>query len=104
MAHAQLCPVCGGRGSFKKLDAEGEIKCHGCGGAGWITVFDKPRSFIRKKIVASAKAEKIAKEGTSLQEAIEQLDKGEITFISPIKTDIDGLEDTEGTAGYTDSR
>ena len=32
MAHAEICPVCGGSGKLKKK------QCHGCNGLGWVTV------------------------------------------------------------------
>lgn len=31
MAHAEVCPVCQGKG-------KGEATCHGCGGKGWVEV------------------------------------------------------------------
>jgi DnaJ-class molecular chaperone len=43
MVHAELCPVCQGRGvvaSPKPLETGKEIPCHGCGGTGWVTVQD----------------------------------------------------------------
>ena len=33
MNHAELCPVCKGNGVV-----EGDKKCHGCDGKGWVTV------------------------------------------------------------------
>ena len=33
MNHAELCPVCKGNGVL-----EGDKKCHGCDGKGWVTV------------------------------------------------------------------
>ena len=44
MAHAELCLVCDSYGSIerqkKKNGPYKEIKCHGCGGLGWIEVGD----------------------------------------------------------------
>jgi len=34
MSHAEICPVCKGKG---KID---DKPCHGCGGLGWITIQD----------------------------------------------------------------
>ena len=51
MAHAELCPVCNGKGRIRTGNAwtatgEGQWKsCHGCGGTGWITIQD-PKPFI----------------------------------------------------------
>ena len=39
MAHAQICPVCNGKGKLK----DGS-KCHGCGGKGWITIQDNDKN------------------------------------------------------------
>ena len=40
MAHAELCPVCGGTGKIKSPTfILGKNKtCHGCGGSGWVEV------------------------------------------------------------------
>ena len=35
MAHAEICPVCEGKGKVKKKP------CHGCSGLGWVTVQDE---------------------------------------------------------------
>ena len=43
MAHAEICPICGGEGTLAKPDpkyAGAEIGCNGCGGTGWITIQD----------------------------------------------------------------
>jgi len=56
MAHAQICPLCGGRGKISKSlseiqeeshrldrpmsDIENTRSCHGCHGRGWIEVAD----------------------------------------------------------------
>ena len=49
MAHAETCPVCGGRGSVALgiVDNTSTVQqypllCHGCGGLGWVTVEDSP--------------------------------------------------------------
>jgi len=48
MAHAEKCPVCGGRGTVLPKDIGGytasltEETCHGCGGKGWVEVGDSP--------------------------------------------------------------
>jgi len=48
MAHAELCPVCYGKGGLVNrhgapvVDDCGQVKCHGCGGRGWVTVQDRP--------------------------------------------------------------
>lgn len=45
-SHAELCPVCKGRGYINevgftgKVDPTTETKCHGCDGKGWVTVSD----------------------------------------------------------------
>lgn len=39
--HAEICPICGGRGIVEEHDPNStELKriCHGCQGVGWITV------------------------------------------------------------------
>lgn len=51
MAHAERCPICNGQGKIRKdsvLDWEPNpnrawemMPCHGCGGVGWITVYDE---------------------------------------------------------------
>lgn len=46
MAHAEICPVCNGRGyineyGYKGKVADAEPKCHGCDGRGWVTVHDE---------------------------------------------------------------
>lgn len=45
--HAEICPVCKGTGKYKEYwdygtstSASYEHTCHGCNGAGWITVTD----------------------------------------------------------------
>ena len=44
MSHSEKCPVCGGSGKYKSLELPmlKEETCHGCGGAGWVTVQDTP--------------------------------------------------------------
>ena len=46
MAHAEICPICHGKGKITtgKITTEGnEMKtCHGCGGKGWVEVSDSP--------------------------------------------------------------
>lgn len=45
MSHAEICPVCGGRGKIevKSSTTIGDHMetCYGCGGFGWVTVQDK---------------------------------------------------------------
>ncbi|MBI9078339.1 MAG: hypothetical protein JEY79_17230 [Pseudodesulfovibrio sp.] len=50
MAHAEICPVCMGRGTYATAKPETsttvtttERVCHGCGGKGWVTVEAKPK-------------------------------------------------------------
>jgi len=41
MAHAEICPICHGRGKIRNpedITTPMEITCHGCGGKGWIEV------------------------------------------------------------------
>lgn len=41
MAHAEICPVCAGRGLIHSAGTSGtmpDTTCHGCGGKGWVTV------------------------------------------------------------------
>lgn len=41
MAHAEICPICGGKGvkrDLSDLTTGQPQRCHGCGGLGWITV------------------------------------------------------------------
>ncbi len=40
MSHAELCPVCGGKGLLHKVDGTATVttQCHGCGGRGWVEV------------------------------------------------------------------
>lgn len=49
MAHAQICPVCGGKGKIPKggntTDAAIETFCNGCSGKGWVEVQDAPVVF-----------------------------------------------------------
>ena len=43
MAHAEKCPVCDKDGEVERELPNGEIvsiKCHGCNGLGWVTVYD----------------------------------------------------------------
>ncbi len=44
MAHAQICPVCLGKGILPadKYSTAAEEKCHGCNGRGWVEVSDEP--------------------------------------------------------------
>ena len=44
MAHAEICPICHGRGKIKNpasVTAPVEVTCHGCGGRGWVEVGDE---------------------------------------------------------------
>lgn len=52
MSHAEICPVCKGKGKINKnrsiieselsFDPAKELKtCHGCGGLGWVAVRDE---------------------------------------------------------------
>ena len=43
MAHAEICPVCQGKGSVKEgaVLCEREAVCHGCQGKGWVEVSDE---------------------------------------------------------------
>lgn len=37
--HAELCPVCGGKGRVEDYGSTGgTIACHGCHGLGWVCV------------------------------------------------------------------
>jgi len=39
MAHAEVCPVCNGRGTVKEERITvAEKQCYGCGGKGWVNV------------------------------------------------------------------
>jgi len=44
MAHAEVCPVCGGKGRITMDNLNRTVcisnLCHGCGGNGWVTVPD----------------------------------------------------------------
>jgi len=43
MAHAEVCPICHGKGKIpnpENVTAPVEITCHGCGGKGWVPVSD----------------------------------------------------------------
>jgi len=44
MAHAEICPICGGKGYIEEDTGTTGGKrrkiCHGCGGKGWIEVSD----------------------------------------------------------------
>jgi len=51
MAHAEICPVCKGKGEINKTDVKSELyqgvkKCHGCDGDGWVEVEDGGFPFI----------------------------------------------------------
>jgi len=45
--HAEICPVCGGRGTvppdlqYGSTSVGIEQTCHGCGGCGWVVVPDR---------------------------------------------------------------
>ena len=50
MSHAEVCPVCNGRGKWATMPAEWSptvrelkylVKCHGCNGKGWVEVGKK---------------------------------------------------------------
>jgi len=44
MAHAELCPVCKGKGQlpFEETSSVNMMRpCHGCGGGGWVEVKDQ---------------------------------------------------------------
>jgi len=40
MSHAQICPICGGKGKIKKDRTYyiEQVECYGCSGKGWVTV------------------------------------------------------------------
>lgn len=42
MSHAEICPICRGKGTNRDDNASTPYTypCHGCGGRGWITVID----------------------------------------------------------------
>ena len=45
MAHAEICPICGGKGVVPNPDptcCNDAVNCQGCGGLGWVTVQDPP--------------------------------------------------------------
>jgi len=45
MAHAEICPICNGKGVIEEEDSTGKKItriCHGCVGKGWIEVRDDP--------------------------------------------------------------
>jgi DnaJ-class molecular chaperone len=46
MSHAEICPVCLGKGKVQEDNPSGTNiiynTCHGCGGQGWVTVKDEP--------------------------------------------------------------
>ena len=46
MSHAQICPICGGKGKIEvkgdsTLTYQPEEICYGCLGTGWVEVSDK---------------------------------------------------------------
>lgn len=47
MSHAELCPVCNGKGYFVGRDHTDRLKseCHGCQGLGWVTIYDGEYEF-----------------------------------------------------------
>jgi len=52
MAHAEICPICHGKGKLpddSKITAVREFKvtCYGCSGRGWIEVSDSDNAQIR---------------------------------------------------------
>lgn len=57
MAHAEICPVCGGKGKIpiptdeRSTAAPGEETCHGCNGKGWVQVgveyLENKKSFLQ---------------------------------------------------------
>jgi hypothetical protein len=50
MSHAEICPVCGGKGRINDVDPTDACvarwkRCHGCGGSGWVTVQDSDTGY-----------------------------------------------------------
>lgn len=46
MTHAEICPVCNGKGQIQIDKSKSAINmfnitCHGCNGQGWITLSDE---------------------------------------------------------------
>lgn len=82
MAHAEVCPICSGRGTVKENTFENSITdtetiCHGCGGKGWVTVQDEPEK--ETKFVTNEN-NKIGLVGLNLSTLVRHLklaDKGE---------------------------
>lgn len=46
MAHAEICPVCGGTGEYTREGDNVSSKCHGCDGDGWIQVCDESKPWV----------------------------------------------------------
>jgi hypothetical protein len=43
MAHAEVCPICHGKGVIPDEGGTSSVKtCHGCNGCGWVEVADFP--------------------------------------------------------------
>ena len=51
MSHAELCPICKGKGlvkgDLKDSTASYDKICHGCGGLGWVTIRDWERQGVK---------------------------------------------------------
>lgn len=43
MSHSEICPICVGLGKLPDPDINKAgcwVNCHGCGGCGWIVIYD----------------------------------------------------------------
>lgn len=48
MSHAEICPICHGKGKIpnpENVTAPTEITCHGCNGRGWVEISDEYPSY-----------------------------------------------------------
>jgi DnaJ-class molecular chaperone len=58
MSHAEICPICNGRGTVPNAmdnTSTAEVTCHGCNGKGWVTVEDKTKSGSKVTLVTNEK-------------------------------------------------
>lgn len=51
--HAERCPICLGEGKIPDAYNAELVKCHGCGGKGWVEVKDDPKPEMEKKLVTN---------------------------------------------------
>jgi len=92
MTHAERCPVCGGSGEVaEKYQGTSSSMplmrpCHGCGGKGWIVVWDEMKDQVNKMTLINGEDYTVFQENERLKVENNEL-KGQIAWLMNLDCD-----------------